>query len=141
MIMLQTADAQSKLKTNTATMAELPKLISTMGLPYKVVNDSLVVIPYEGEFLKDYSVVIQQAADLYIVYTNLSEALPGKLGESRYKYLLQKNDNFDVVKIGLAGDVFYLRADMYRKGLDAATLKRVITQVANVTNIIAGDLK
>lgn len=134
--------AQAKPKTPApANMAELPKLISTMGLPYNVINDSLVVIPYGGENVKDFKVVIQQASDLYIVYTNLSESIPGKLDESKNKYLLQRSADFDMIKIGLSEDVYYVRADIFRKGLTSPVLKRVITQVANVTNIIGGDLK
>lgn len=136
------AQAQSKPKTTTpASMPELPKLISTMGLPYNVVNDSIVVIPYEGEHVPDFKVIIQKTADLYIVYCNLSEALPGKLEESKHKYLLQRNSDFDMIKIGLAEEGYTMRIDMYSKGMTSATLKRLISQVANVTNIIGGDLK
>ena len=122
---------------------ELKKLLSGTGLPYKIVNDSLAVIPYGGENIKSYQVVIQKISDLYIVYTNLTEALPGKIDETKYKYLLQQNDHYDVVKIGMSADdnTMYLRADLYKTATTAALLTRIIKQVANVTNIIAGELK
>jgi hypothetical protein len=121
---------------------ELKKLLSGTALPFKMVNDSLAVIPYQGENIASYQVIIQKNADLYIIYTNLSEALPQKLTEAKYKYLLQQSDHFDIVKIGLAeDDTIYLRADLYKTTATTAILKRIITQVANVTNIIGGDLK
>ena len=80
---------------------------------------------------------------MYIIFTNLTETLPGKIDETKYKYLLQQNDHFDIVKIGMSADdnTLYLRADLYKAGTNTALLKRVIEQVANVTNIIGGDLK
>jgi len=55
---------------------------------------------------------------------------------------LQQNDHFDIIKIGLDSDnAVYVRADVYRANQTATLLARIIKQVANVTNIIAGDLK
>lgn len=138
------ATAQSKPKTPAKqSVPELKKLLTGSGLPFKMVNDSLAVIPYEGENIAEYNVVIQKVSDLYIVFTSLTDALPGKIDETKYKYLLQKNDHYDVVKIGMSESdgTVYLRADLYRAGTTNVLLKRVIVQVANVTNIIGGDLK
>lgn len=124
-------------------LSELTRLLTPSGLPYKMVNDSLAVIPYEGENIASYQVIIQKISDLFIVFTNLTEALPGKMDDSKYKFLLQQNDHYDIVKIGMSADdnTLYLRADIYRAGTNAALLKRVIEQVANVTNILAGAFK
>jgi len=121
---------------------ELELILAGIGLPYSIVNDSLAVIPYHGENIKSYQVIIQKISDLYIVYSNLTEALPGKLNSSVYEYLLIQNNNFDVVKIGMSTDdkTIFLRADVYKAGTNKALLKRVIEQVANVTNIIGGEL-
>jgi hypothetical protein len=124
-------------------VTELGKILNGTRLPFRIVNDSLAVIPYEGANISSYNVVIQKISDLYIVYTNLTEILPGKIDNTKYKYLLQQNDHFDVIKIGMSGDdnTVYLRADLYKANTTTALLKRVIVQVANVTNIIGGDLK
>ncbi len=51
----------------------------------------------------------------------------GKLAEAQYKWQLQRNDEFDLIKIGFAEDgIFYLRADLYRSTAINATLKRLI---------------
>lgn len=136
--------AQQKTKTPfKQAIPDLKKMLIGSALPYKMVNDSLAVIPYEGDNIASYKVVVQKVSDLYIVYTNLTEALQGKIDETKFKYLLQQNDHYDVVKIGMsAGDgTMYLRADVYRIATTATLLKRIIAQVANVTNIIGGDLK
>jgi len=124
-------------------MPGLVKLLSGSELPFKIINDSLAVIPYEGENIASYNVMVQRISDLYIVYTNLTEALPGKIDDTKYKYLLQRNDHFDIVKIGMSIDdnTMYVRADVYKAGTSTALLTRIIKQVANVTNIIGGDLK
>jgi hypothetical protein len=136
--------AQAKSKPTTKDpINELAKLMMGIGLPYKMANDSVAAIPYEGENIASYPVIIQKIGDLVIVYTNLSEALPGKIDDTKYKYLLQQNEHFDIVKIGMSGDdnSVFVRADLYKAGITTALLKRIVTQVANVTNIMAGELK
>ena len=138
------AFAQSKPKTPVKSNVQaLQKLLTGTGLPFRMVNDSVAAIPYGGENITSYQVVVQKISDLYIIYTNLTEALPEKIDETKYKYLLQQNDHYDVVKIGMSADdnTVYLRADVYKMSTTTALLKRIIEQVANVTNIIGGDLK
>lgn len=138
------AFAQSKTKTPVKNNVQaLQKLLTGTGLPFRMVNDSLAAIPYGGENISSYQVVVQKVSDLYIIYTNLTESLPEKIDETKYKYLLQQNDHYDVVKIGMSADdnTVYLRADVYKTATTTALLKRIIEQVANVTNIIGGDLK
>jgi hypothetical protein len=137
------ATSQSAKPAPQQTVPELPKLLAGIGLPYQVANDSQAMIPYGGANLASFDVYIQKVADLYIVYSNLSESLPGKFWPTAYKYLLQQNERFDIVKIGISGeeDSVFLRADIHRMGITTSTLKRVIVQVANVTNIIAGEIK
>ena len=134
---------QSK-QTTSVKPAEsaLKKILSGTGLPYKVINDSLAVIPYEGENIPSYNVLIQKVSDLYIIYTNLTEMLPGKIDDSKLKYLLQRNNDFDIIKIGIDSNdnTVFVRADIYKAGTTTALVTRIIRQVANVTNIIAGDL-
>ena len=135
--------AQAKPKpAQQPVVPQLTNILTGSGLPFKIINDSVAVIPYGGENIASYDVVVQKIGDLYIVYTNLSEDLPGKLDATKYKYLLQQTDHFDIIKIGMDSDgVFYLRADVYKMGISTAILTRVIKQVANVTNIIGGDFK
>lgn len=144
LMLVSIAFAQTRSKTAAKqTVSELKKVLTGSSLPFQVINDSLALVPFEGDNIAAYKVIIQRISDLYIVYTNLTEALPGKIDETKYKYLLQQNDQYDVVKIGMsAGEgIFYLRADLYKSGVNTALLTRVIKQVANVANIIGGDLK
>lgn len=145
-LLLSAGIAFTQTRPKTAVKQSIPELTGLMtgtGLPYKMVNDSVAVIPYEGGNIASYSVVVQKVSDLYIVYSNLSEVLPGKIDDTKYKYLLQRNDHFDIIKIGMSEDdnTVYIRADVYRAGITTALLARIIKQVANVSNIIGGDLK
>ena len=135
--------AQPKPKpTSKPANNELAKLMMGIGLPYKMANDTIAVVPYEGNNIPKYNVIIQKIGDLIITYTNLSESLSKKIMETKYKYLLQQNDNFDIVKIGLGAEDnnIYVRADLYKAGISTALLQRIIKQVANVTDIIGGEL-
>jgi len=136
--------SQSKQKSPVpAAVSALKKMLSGTGFPYKMVNDSLAVIPFEGANIASYNVLVQKVSDLYIVYTNLTEVLPGKIDDTKFKYLLQKNNDFDIIKIGIenSDNTVFVRADMFKSATTTALMTRVIKQVANVTNIIAGDLK
>ena len=141
-LLVSVASAQSKSKIpvrNTASTFD--QLLKSTGLPVTLVNDSLAVIPYEGEHIASYQVLVQRISDLYIIHTNLSEAMPGRIDEKVFKYLLQQNNHFDIIKIGLDDtSTAYVRADVYKANLSAALLTRIIKQVANVTNIISGEL-
>jgi len=144
LVFVSAAFGQVKPKTTTKpAVSPLKKIVSDTGLPFEMINDSLAVVPFEGQNIASYQVIVQKVSDLYIVYTNLTETLPGKIDATKYEYLLQRNNDFDIVKAGVddADKTVYLRADVFRSNLNAALLKRVINQVANVTNIIAGDLK
>ena len=135
---------QSKQQAPVKTaQPALKQLLTGSGLPFKLANDSLALIPYEGENIANYDVFVQKVGDLYIIHTNLTEALPGKIDDTKYKYLLQRSNDFDLVKIGLesSDNTVYVRADIFKSGTTTALLTRVIKQVANVANIIAGDLK
>jgi len=117
-------------------------MLGESGLPFKVVNDSMLIVPYEGENLAAYDVVIRRTAGLLVIYSSLTDAIPVKADEKVWKYLLEKNDHFDLVKISLSSEgELYLRADIYWTTVSTPILTRVIKQVANVTNIIAGDFK
>jgi len=136
--------AQTKHKVpSKQPVSELKKLLTGTGLPFKMINDSLYVIPYGGENIESYNVLVQKISDLYIIYANLTEILPGKIDNSKYEYLLQQNDQYDIVKIGMNSDdkTFYIRADLYKVATTTTLLNRVIKQVANVTNIIGGELQ
>jgi hypothetical protein len=136
--------SQAKQKTAVKPVeSALKKILSGTGLPFKLINDSLAVIPYEGENIASYNVLVQRVSDLYIVYTNLTEALPGKIDDTKYKYLLQKNNDFDIIKIGIetTDNTVFVRADLFKSVTTTALMTRVIRQVGNVANIIAGDLK
>ena len=106
-------------------------------------NDSLAVIPYEGVNIPSFQVVVQGISYLYIISTNLTETLPGKIDSTKYKFLLQLNDRYDFIKVAVNSEdnSAYLRVDLYKPSTNAALLKKVIAQAANVTDILGGDLK
>ena len=56
---------------------------------------------------------------------------------------MKQSYNYGIVKFGLSKEDnnVYLRADLYKAGTNTALLKRVIQQVANITDIIGGNLK
>ena len=68
--------------------------------------------------------------------------LPGKIDEIKYKYLMQQYEYFDIITTGMSGDdcnVFIWQIS-YKSDSTTPLLQKIITQVANVTNITAGEL-
>ncbi|MBU7578123.1 MAG: hypothetical protein KAF40_08695 [Flavihumibacter sp.] len=139
--MLVTAQPKAKSPIKPEPF-RLEKLVAGSGLPYKMVHDSLAVIPYTGEHVKEFDLVVQKASDLLLIYTNLSDALSGKLDSTAYPFLLQQNHHFDLVKIGMdESQTVFVRADVYLAATNVKLLTRMIKQVANVTNILGGILQ
>lgn len=138
------AFAQTKPKAQVKKVTpELELLLSDTGFPFEMISDSAAIIPFEGTNIEEFNVAVQKVSDLYIIYSNLTKTFPNKIDETTYKYLLEKNDHFDITKIGLNvhDNMIYLRADTFISAVNAPLMKRILQQVGNATNIIAGDLK
>lgn len=136
-----TTSGSAQKPATSAAPGKFQTLLKSTGLPISMLNDSLAVIPYQGQHIQSYQVLVQKIGDLYIIHTNLTESLPVKIQENRFKYLLQQNDHFDLIKISLGSDeAAYIRADLYASTISKVLLTRAIRQVANVTNIVAGEL-
>ena len=119
----------------------MEQLLLKVALPYRIINDSLAVIPYSGSSIPDYQIVIQRVSDLCIIYTNLSEVQSFKDDSLVMHHLLQQADHFDLIKIGMDqhNDV-YIRSDAFIDLLNSKYMERLIRQVANVANIVAGEI-
>jgi hypothetical protein len=119
----------------------ITRLLYSISLPYRIINDSVAVVPFTGTAIQNYEVVIQRVSDLCIVYTNLSDIYPLTKDSVLMRYLLQSANHFDLIKIGInsQNDV-YIRTDAFIDILNGRYLERLIQQVANVTNIMAGNL-
>ena len=106
-----------------------------------MVNDSLAVTSYGGDRIAYYQVIQQRISDPVIVYTNLSKALPGKIEEIKYKYLMQQNEYSDIITTGMSGDDknVFVPGYFYKSGSITLLSQKIITQLANVENIMAGQ--
>lgn len=133
------AQAQQKIKQPGGS---LQKMLNESKHQYKKLTDSIYQITFAGDNIKEFDVTISQISDLFVISVDISEAMNLELKPEKYESLLKSNDAYDIVKIGLSeyNNHLYLRADIYSSIVNTAILKRIIAQVANVTEIIAGDL-
>lgn len=132
--------AQSKTKpVVTKAVPELQTLFTASSLPFNIVNNSEAIIAYGEENLASYPIPFQKTSDLYIIYSNTPKTIVSKIDDTKYKYLLQQNDHFDLLKIGMSSEYnnIYVKADIYKATITALILTRIIQQDANVTNIVA----
>ena len=55
---------------------------------------------------------------------------------------MQKNEYSDIITTGMSGDGnnVFVRQIFYKSGSTISLLQKIISQVANVTNITAGEL-
>lgn len=139
--------AQNKQKTTEKPVKSgFEKILDEIGFAYEKISDTLAEIPVDGNYIPSIKVRLGKVDDLYVIYCNLSKALPGKLNATKYQYLLEKNNLFDLVKIGLdkvekAEDFFYIRSEVHTYGAKAVNLKKIVIQVADAAEVIAGELK
>ena len=56
---------------------------------------------------------------------------------------MQQNEHSDIITTGMRDDDnnIFVRPIFYKSGSTTSLLQKIITQVANVTNIMAGQLK
>jgi len=86
---------------------------------------------------------MSRISDLYVFTVDLTESMKLELKPVKYEMLLRSNDAYDNVKLVISdyNNHLYLRADMYANIVTAEVMKKLITQMSSVTDIIAGELK
>lgn len=142
MISIMSFAQSAKTTPAKKVLTGIDKVMTEIGYPYTKVNDSIATITFTGEVVKSYDLSFFKTGGLYITYINLSK-LPGlTINESKYKYLLTCNTNFDLIKVGLEEDgTAFIRCETYVNGALAGNLKRIIDQVGNAVEEVASKLK
>ncbi|MEO6719565.1 MAG: hypothetical protein ABIN67_04325 [Ferruginibacter sp.] len=140
------AIAQQKSNSSKAIKMPVPvlqKLLMAGKFDYRAINDSLYQVDFTGDNIERFKVLISKISDLYVIAVDVTEDMNLELKPEKYKMLLSKNDEYDMVKIGISesNNHLYVRCDTYSNITSVVVLKKLINQVSAVTDIIAGELK
>jgi len=140
-------DAQQKGRPGgkgaVAQAPALKKLLTYCKYAFEAVNDSVYTISYYGDNIEHFDLAISRISDLYVFTVDLTEAMKLELKPDLYEVLLRSNDAYDMVKPGISNynNHLYLRTDIYANIVTADVMKKLVTQMSAVTDIVAGELK
>lgn len=125
---LAQAESAAQSKSNTAKVLQL---LEDSKYNYRKAADEVWAIPYTGDNLKEFNVVVVLEQNLVVLVVIMAEKDEFKLSNEMMMKMLNMNDQFDRVKIGISdkGDAF-LRIDLSLRILDTQELKENIEQIA-----------
>ena len=125
----QTGNVQTKT-SNSA----LPALLEKSGYSYSKVSDGIYEIPATGSNLKEFGVRVTEAGDLILFIFKFAGRSQVTIKEPLALKLLQMNDDYDVVKFALSGEMLYARIDVRARLFDVNELKSMVELMAHVVD-------
>lgn len=122
--------AQQAVATGATKVNEL---LTQSGYEIKRASENVWLIPFKGESLKEFTVILSTSGDgnLLVVFVVVAEKKNIKGTADLWLRMLRFNDELDRVKVGVDGDAdAFVRIDLATRTLDLDELKANIHQVA-----------
>lgn len=111
--------------------AKVKRLLNESGAKVDKSSEDTWTLPYEGKVLKDITVVATVGEGLLITFALLPESKNAKFPPQVLLKLLNLNEDFDRVKVGIDKDgILFVRSDVAVRTLDKEDLTTTIDQVA-----------
>ncbi len=122
--------------------AKVARLLNESGVKLTKIGDDTWTIPFEGKSMKDITVVASVGEGMFVVFALIPESKTAKFPPQALEKLLNLNDSFDRVKIGIDKDRFvFVRIDMTVRTLDKEELTAGIDQVAAAVDEVHGHIR
>ena len=124
-VCFQTSYAQTSPPDKVAGMLE------ESGYPYTKVADNIWTIPFEGKNLKKFDLIVTTNPDILILIVVVAKKKDFIVTPALMRTMLNLNDEFDRVKIGLDKDGnAFVRIDVSIRVQDTRELKDNIDQAS-----------
>ncbi|MEQ1764085.1 MAG: hypothetical protein ABL984_13200 [Pyrinomonadaceae bacterium] len=122
--------------------AKVARLLNESGVKLTKVGDDIWTIPFEGKSMKEISVVTTVSEGIFLAFALIPESKNVKFPPPALQKLLNLNDEFDRVKIGIDDKGFvFVRIDMTVRTLDKQELSDGIDQVAAAVDQVYGHIR
>jgi hypothetical protein len=134
--------SQASVLGQEAGGAKVARLLNESGVNLTKVGDDIWTIPFEGKSMKEISVVTTVSEGMFLAFALIPESKNVKFPPPALQKLLNLNDEYDRVKIGIDDKGFvFVRIDMTVRTVDKQELSDGIEQVAAAVDQVHGHIR
>lgn len=106
-------------------------MLEESGYPYTKITDNVWTIPFEGKNLKKFDLIVTTNPDILILFVVVAKKKDFTVTPALMRTMLNLNDEFDRVKIGLDKDGnAFVRIDVSIRVQDKQELKDNLDQAS-----------
>ena len=122
--------------------AKVKRLMNESGAKVHKSSEDTWTLPFQGKALKDITVVATVGEGLLITFALIPESKDAKFPPQVLLKLLNLNEDFDRVKVGIDKDgILFVRSDVAVRTLDKEDLTTTIDQVAAAIDEVYGHVR
>ena len=126
-----------------AALAKVVQLLEASGQAYAKAKDGVWVVKFKGNQLPEISVVTIYSQNMLIFVSTVAEKADYKPAPELLQKLLNLNDDFDRVKVGIDsedGDIF-VRIDLTLRVVDQTEFNANLDQISAAVDEVYGAIK
>jgi len=122
--------------------AKVARLLNESGVKMTKIDTDTWTIPFEGKSMKDISVMLGIGDGTLVTFALIPESKNVKFSPQVLMKLLNLNDEYDGVKIGIDDKgVVFVRIDLTVRTLDKEQLSAGIDQVAAAVDLVFAEIR
>lgn len=122
--------------------AKVARLLEGSGLTTSKIGDDMWTIPFEGKTMKDITVMLGVGDGVLVTFALIPESKNVKFSPQVLTKLLNLNDEYDGVKVGIDKKGFvFVRIDLMIRTLDKEQLSAGIEQVAAAVDGVHAEIR
>lgn len=139
----QTPNAAANAAADKGALAKVVQMLEASGQAYAKAKDGVWVVKFKGNQLPEISVITIYSQNMLIFVSTVAEKADYKPTPELMQKLLNLNDDFDRVKVGIDsedGDIF-VRIDLSLRVVDQQEFSANLEQVSAAVDEVYGAIK
>lgn len=139
----QTQNQAANSAADKAALAKVVQMLEASGQTYAKAKDGVWVVKFKGNQLPEISVITIYSQNMLIFVSTVVEKADYKPTPELMQKLLNLNDDFDRVKVGIDsedGDIF-VRIDLTLRVVDQTEFNANLEQISAAVDEVYGAIK
>jgi hypothetical protein len=122
--------------------AKVARLLNESDIKMTKIDTNMWTLPFEGKSMKDITVMMGVGDGVLVTFALIPESKNAKFSPQVLTKLLNLNDEYDGVKIGIDKKNFvFVRIDLTVRTLDREQLSAAIDQVAAAVDLVFAEIR
>ena len=122
--------------------AKVARLLNESDIKMTKIDTNMWTLPFEGKSMKDITVMMGVGDGVLVTFALIPESKNAKFSPQVLTKLLNLNDEYDGVKIGIDKKNFvFVRIDLTVRTLDREQLSAAIDQVAATVDLVLAEIR